>query len=188
MENGKCLALVPYQPKRKEIKKTEQCFTRRKTLYMLFLFLNVTFIFTGYCFYKQYSSATDTDNLFGLIFSQSREGIYLSRGIRFLFTASLVMFLTSFTVFSPAVAVAFSVYLAFRAGMFFSPGCTFYQTVLVTTFIFFSIVYQTEVFMAYEKAKYGIKQLLKPQNVISVSVKTMIYTLIILLYGVAAGL
>ncbi|MDD4125142.1 MAG: hypothetical protein PHW77_05410 [Eubacteriales bacterium] len=187
MDNKEILAIVPYVPKKKKEKPTDKYFARRRSLYIMLLFLNVAMIFMGFCFTQKYAAAADSDGLFGLIQEKSAGGIYISGGIRFLLLAALTMFISAFTIFCPAVALAFSAYMALKAGLFFGMQRNFYALMLITVFIFFSILYETEIYLSYDKAKYGIKQIFKPHNVISLSVKTIIYVIIIMLYGVAAG-
>ncbi|NCA93452.1 hypothetical protein EOM82_09565 [bacterium] len=187
MDNKNILAIVPYEPKKKKDKLTEKYFAERKNIYLTILLINIAMIFIGFCLSQKYSGNYDKDGLFSYIVARSIEGIFISEGIRFLLVATLAMYLSAFTIFCPAVALSFSTYMALKAGLFLSEGHNFFTSLLLTVFIFISIMYEAEIFYSYGKAKYGIRQIFKPQNVIALSVKTIIFVIIIMLYGMAAG-
>lgn len=188
MDSNKTMALVPYEPKRKKENKTELIFACRRSVYILLLLISVAFIFIGFWLSRGYAAEGDTESLFGLIQDKSSQGIYISAGTRLMLFATLLMFISAWTIFSPMAALSYGAYISFRAGLFLGRKIPVLSMILLTIFLFFSIMYETEVFLAYNTSRYGIKQIFKPQNVISISVKTIIYVIIILLYGLAAGL
>ncbi len=191
MDNKNELAIVPYEPKKRKIKLADQYFTERKNIYITILIINVALIFIGFCISRKYGAEDEfvRDGLFSKIYSQgqSADGVYVSDGIRFLLAATLAMFISAFTIFCPAVSLTFSAYMAIKAGLFLSEGQNFFTSLSLAAFIFLSILYESEIFYCYGKAKYGVKQIFKPQNMIAVSIKTIIFVIIIMLYGWISG-
>jgi hypothetical protein len=187
MDNKDCLAIVPYEPKKQKPKIAEEYFSERKTAYIFFILLNTTMIFIGFCISKRYGNETVKDGLFSFIINKTYQHLYDSVGIRFLFGMTLTMYISAFTIFCPAVSATVAAYIALKAGLFLSKNESFLMSLLLIIFVFASMLYESEICCCYRKAKYGVRQIFKPQNVITLSIKTIIFVIIIMLYGAAVN-
>lgn len=98
---------------------------------------------------------------------------------------TLASYLSSFTIFSPVLSIfmfsGVSVFLAFAFAFSHSSIIdAFFISIIITV----SVVYFTELYLCYDRAKYGVRQIFKARSVISISCMTIIFLLsTLLLFG-----
>lgn len=187
MDKNNCVSIVPYTPVRKKEKKLDKVFSSRKNLYFTMFFVFGLFVFIGFCLAREYGGESSKDGLFSEIAENKIFYFYELDKIKFLFLSTLALFISSFTIFAPAVAITFAAFLSVKAGLFLAFEDSFGQKLFLCFFLFTALLYLTEIIRAYDVSKYGIKQIFKPVNVLSISLKTFTFLLCIVLYAVTNG-
>ncbi len=160
------LSLVPYAPERRKNAALRSFFESRKRMYLFFSLFFAFFFFFGYSL--------------GMKSSPEKVLLYESYFKKWLPVMTLASYLSSFTIFSPVLSIfMFSGVCTFLAFIF--SHSSIFDAFFISIIIMISVVYFTELYLCYDRAKYGVRQIFKARSVISVSCMTIIFLLSTLL-------
>ena len=167
---GACTAIVPYVPVKARRSIFSDLFEKRYRLYVFTFCFICAFAFASYALCRR----------FGLRFFAP--GLDTEELLRTHLKAVLLLYISGFTVFSPALYIvalsAYSLYFGFAS--YAVPPFAYY--IALIAFMFATALYLCEVCLCFDKAKYGIKQIFAPRRVLAFSVLTLIYLLFSLLF------
>ena len=163
MDRVSCRAIVPYVSKPEKRSFLYQAYDSRKRLYVF------SFVFVSCVTYASF--------LFCLRYDISFIDGPLASGSLFYahFKFILLLFLTGFTVFSPASYVLSLCVYSFYCGNALIICSGINERFTVALFLFVSVIYFCELCLCFERTKYGIKQIFSAYGVFVFSVKTLAY-------------
>ena len=170
MDHVSCTAIVPYVPARKKRSFVCDVFNYRKRLYLFSFVLVSCITYASFIFCLKYDVS--------FISVEYRTSFLFYAHFRFI----LLLFLTGFTVFSPAAYVLSLCIYSFYCGNALIICSGISERFTVALFLFVSVLYFCELCLCFERAKYGIKQIFSPHKVFAFSVKTLAYVAFSLAY------
>ncbi len=159
------LSLVPYAPEKRRKSFLSDFFISRKRMYLFFSALFVFFFFFGYSCGKKYQYADIA--------------LYRTYFSKWLTVMTLAAYISSFTIFSPVIAVLMMTIISAYIAFIFSFG-NFTVFPLYAVSAILSVIYLTEIFCCFNRAKFGVKQIFKAKPVIVISIMTAAFLLSLL--------
>ena len=160
------LYLVPYAPEKKKFTFFKTFFFSRKRVYLLFSAFFTAFFFFGYALAQRY----DVSDI----------AVYISYFKKWLPIMTLFAYISSFTIFSPVFAIFIFSYISAYLAFVFSYS-SYVSVFSISVIIIMSVIYFTELYFCFFRAKYGIKRIFRAECVISFSAMTVMFLLSTLL-------
>lgn len=172
MKQSDCKAIVPYVPIQKNESFLKLLFNDSINIYI------PMFIIFAFCFYFGYCAETNE------VFKQT--GIYnemfTHQWTVLTMQALTVLFLSSFTVFSPAFSVSSAIISGITSGMFICRAqMTFIQMLSLTIYLFSCFLYCCTIIKCFRKSKFGVSKVFKPASIFTISLQTLAFSTIIIL-------